>query len=63
MKSVEKEHRDWGCPLTEMRSLKDAFEDDHIGLDFHMKHDAPHYSSKKTRQAFASWEKEITTLK
>lgn len=50
------EFNDYGCPTTEMRSQKAQFEQENPGLNFHMKHDAPHYSSAATRQAFFQWQ-------
>ena len=58
MKSLpEDKPNDFGCPFTEMRSRREAFEAAHqsLGLNFHMKDDAPHYSMGATRIAFTTW--------
>ena len=47
---------DKGCPNTNMREYKNIFEKENPNLDFHMKPDAPHYSSKDTRIAYSKWE-------
>lgn len=52
-------HEDKGCPETEMRTLKQVFEDDStfsIGMDLTMRHDAPYYDSKETRIAYFKFE-------
>jgi hypothetical protein len=55
-KTLPAQVNDFGCPHTEMRSRREAFEAAHPYLDFHMKDDAPHYSALETRIVFAKWE-------
>lgn len=59
MKAVETpfEYKGYGCPNTEMWSLRHKFEAAHTTLDLSMKLDAPHYNNKATRVAYAEWEK------
>ena len=54
---ADNEFNDFGCPFTEMRSRREAFEAAFrdLGLNFHMKEDAPHYSYSATRIAFMNW--------
>lgn len=50
------EYTGYGCPSTEMWSLRYFFEKANPHLDLEMRKDAPHYDSAKTRIAYSMWE-------